>query len=126
MSTAQRIKKAVNVSIPANLLQAARKIEINLSAARDVAVEQQLRQLRQLRQRAWLEQNGDAIRAYNRDVDEHGTITVAARLLGGQRKCGHRTRDRRFPSPPAAVRLIARARSGGAVQLTGAGKSESS
>jgi antitoxin CcdA len=66
MSTACRSKKAVNVSISADLLQAARNGEINLSATLKAAVEHELRQLRK---REWLEQNVNAIQAYNRDVD---------------------------------------------------------
>ncbi len=78
MSTARRGKKAVNVSISADLLQAARKSEINLSATLEAAVEHQLRQLRR---REWLEQNGDAILAYNRDVEEHGTFSDGLRTF---------------------------------------------
>jgi post-segregation antitoxin (ccd killing protein) len=46
MSTARRGKKAVNVSIPADLLQAARNSELNLSATLEAAIEHALRQLR--------------------------------------------------------------------------------
>jgi antitoxin CcdA len=31
--------------------------------------------LRQLRKREWLEQNENAIQAYNRDVEEHGAFS---------------------------------------------------
>jgi antitoxin CcdA len=61
MSTVRRSKKAVNVSISADLLQAARNSEINLSATLEAAVEHELRQLRK---REWLEQNENAIQAY--------------------------------------------------------------
>ena len=70
MSTVRRGKKAVNVSISAELLQAARNSAINLSATLEAAI---VHELRLLRRREWLEQNGDAINAYNRDVEEHGT-----------------------------------------------------
>jgi antitoxin CcdA len=78
MSTVRRGKKAVNVSISADLLQAARKSEINLSATLEAAVE---RELHLLRRREWLEQNADAIQAYNRDVEEHGTFSDSNRTF---------------------------------------------
>ncbi len=78
MSTARSGKKAVNVSISADLLQAARKSEINLSATLEAAVEQRLRHLRK---QEWLEENGDAIQAYNRDVEEHGTFSDGLRTF---------------------------------------------
>jgi antitoxin CcdA len=78
MPTARRIKKAVNVSISADLLQAARNGEINLSATLEAAVEHELRQLRK---REWLEQNESAIHAYNRDVDEHGAFSDGLRAF---------------------------------------------
>ena len=64
-------KKAANVSISADLLQAARASEINLSATLEAAVEHELRLLRR---REWLQQNAAAIEAYNRDVEDHGTF----------------------------------------------------
>jgi antitoxin CcdA len=78
VTTARSAKKAVNVSISVDLLQAARKSEINLSATLEAAVEQQLQQLRK---REWLEQNGDAIQAYNRDVEEHGAFSDGLRAF---------------------------------------------
>jgi antitoxin CcdA len=78
MAIARSAKKAVNVSISVDLLQAARKSEINLSATLEAAVEQQLKQLRK---REWLEQNGDAIQAYNRDIEEHGAFSDGLRAF---------------------------------------------
>jgi antitoxin CcdA len=78
MSTARRSKKAVNVSISADLLQAARNGEINLSATLEAAVEHKLRQLRK---REWLEQNEKTIQAYNRDVEEHGAFSDGLRTF---------------------------------------------
>jgi antitoxin CcdA len=78
MSTARRGKKAVNVSISADLLQAARNSAINLSATLEAAVEHELRQLRK---REWLEQNEDAIRAYNLDVEEQGAFSDGLRTF---------------------------------------------
>jgi antitoxin CcdA len=78
MSGARRAKKAVNVSIPADLLEAARSNDINLSATLAVAIEQELRQRRR---EAWLARNADGIEAYNRDVDQHGTFGDALRTF---------------------------------------------
>ncbi len=71
MTSAQRAKKAVNVSIAADLLEAARGQDINLSATLEAALE---RQLRQRRRDDWLAANSGKIEAYNRDVEERGTF----------------------------------------------------
>jgi len=71
MAAPQRTKKAVNVSIAADLLEAARGHGINLSATLESAVEAELRRRRS---DEWLARNGDSIDAYNRDVEEHGTF----------------------------------------------------
>ena len=71
MTSPQRAKKAVNVSISADLLEAARSHEINLSATLESALEDQLRQRRR---KEWLVTNGDSIEAYNRDVEKRGTF----------------------------------------------------
>jgi antitoxin CcdA len=76
MSIERRRKKAVNVSISADLLQAARNSELNLSATLEAAVEHELRQLRK---REWLEQNESAIQAYNREVEEQGAFSDGLR-----------------------------------------------
>jgi antitoxin CcdA len=78
MSTARRNKRAVNVSISADLLQAARNNELNLSATLEAAVEHELRQLRK---REWLEQNENAIQAYNSDVEEQGAFSDGLRTF---------------------------------------------
>jgi len=71
MSVLRRAKKAVNVSIPAELLEAARTYDINLSATLEAAIEQQLRSRRR---EEWLEHNAAGIAAYNRDVEEGGVF----------------------------------------------------
>jgi len=73
----QRAKKAVNVSISSDLLEAARGQDINLSATLEAALESQLRRRRR---DEWLAANGDSIEAYNRDVEKRGTF--ADRLRG--------------------------------------------
>jgi len=64
-------KKAVNVSVPAELLDAARAEDINLSAALETALAEQLR-IR--RREKWLAESSGAITAYNREIAEHGAF----------------------------------------------------
>ncbi len=64
-------RKAVNVSIQAELLAAARAEGINMSATLEAALADQLR----IRRRdKWRSENAAAIEAYNRDVDENGSF----------------------------------------------------
>jgi len=58
-------KKAVNLSIDSELLQAAREQGINLSAMLERALTAETA-------RRWLEDNHDAIEAYNEDVLANG------------------------------------------------------
>jgi len=69
MSGARRATKAVNLSIPEDLLEAARACDINLSATLTASLEHRLRQHRR---EEWLAQNAKGIDAYNRYVDVHG------------------------------------------------------
>jgi len=69
-------KKAVNVSIRTELLDAARVEDINLSATLEAALADQLR----IRRRdKWRSENAAAIEAYNRDVDNNGSFGDHAR-----------------------------------------------
>jgi antitoxin CcdA len=78
MSAAKSGKKAVNLSISADLLLAARRNEINLTAMLESAVVQRLGEMSRLQ---WLQENGDAIRAYNRDVEDHGAFSERLRTF---------------------------------------------
>jgi antitoxin CcdA len=69
-------KKAVNVSIQSELLDAARAEDINLSATLEEALADQLRIRRRDR---WQTENQAAIEAYNRDVDENSSFGDHAR-----------------------------------------------
>jgi antitoxin CcdA len=69
-------KKAVNVSVQIELLDAARAEGINLSATLEAALAEQLRIRRRDR---WRRENSAAIEAYNRDVDENGSFGDHAR-----------------------------------------------
>jgi antitoxin CcdA len=71
-------KKAVNVSIASELLDAARAENINLSATLEAALADQLRTLRRER---WRTENEAAIGAYNSDVDENGSLGDRARTF---------------------------------------------
>lgn len=62
-------KRAANVSINQGLLDAARALDINLSATLERALEAEVRA--RTRER-WLAENGEAIAAYNEHVREHG------------------------------------------------------
>jgi antitoxin CcdA len=64
-------KRPTNLSINSDLLKKARDFEINLSAALEQALTTQLK-AKQAQQ--WLEQNRDAIAAYNQSVDESGVF----------------------------------------------------
>ena len=64
-------KKAVNVSIPAELLEAARAEDVNLSAVLEAAL---VEQLRMRKRRRWLAESAEGIAAYNREIDEHGSF----------------------------------------------------
>jgi antitoxin CcdA len=78
MPAAKSVKKAANLSISADLLLAARSNGINLSATLESAIAHKLRELGRLK---WLEQNGAAIQAYNRDIEEHGTFSDGLRMF---------------------------------------------
>jgi antitoxin CcdA len=69
-------KKAVNLTIAARLVEAARAADINLSATLERALEDALRQAQRKR---WLEENGAGIAAYNAQVDEHGAFADTLR-----------------------------------------------
>ena len=69
-------KKAVNLSVDAALLRAARDRDINLSATLERALEDALRQDRRAR---WLVDNRQCIAAYNEQVDAHGAFADTLR-----------------------------------------------
>jgi antitoxin CcdA len=69
-------KKAVNLSIQSELLDAARAENLNLSATLEAALADQLRIRKRER---WRIENEAAIEAYNRDTDENGSFGDQAR-----------------------------------------------
>jgi antitoxin CcdA len=65
-------KRAANVSVRSDLLDAAREAGVNLSATLERALQQELSEIKRKR---WREQNRDAIAAYNDSVETHGTFS---------------------------------------------------
>ncbi|MDH5833049.1 type II toxin-antitoxin system CcdA family antitoxin [Luteimonas kalidii] len=65
-------KRATNVSINQGLLDAAKALDINLSATLERALEQEVRARKRQR---WLEDNREAIEGYNAWVAEHGVFS---------------------------------------------------
>lgn len=71
-------KKAANLSVRADLLKEARTYKINLSQTLETALAAELKK----RQEAeWLEQNKEAIKAYNRHIERDGLWSDGMRLF---------------------------------------------
>jgi antitoxin CcdA len=78
MSSRQPKKRAVNLFVDVELLDEARRMNINISET----LEQRLRGLvRAEQERRWLQENQEAIAYYNRRVAEHGLLSDDAGLL---------------------------------------------
>jgi antitoxin CcdA len=76
--TRQARKRAVNLFVEVELLDEARRLNINISET----LEQRLRSLvRAEHERRWLDDNQEAIAQYNRRVAEHGLLSDDASLL---------------------------------------------
>jgi len=69
-------KRAANVSVRSDLLAAAREAGINLSAALERALTEELAAIKR---KKWLEDNREAIQAYNEHVEKHGTFSEELR-----------------------------------------------
>jgi antitoxin CcdA len=69
-------KRATNVSIRGDLLDAAREAGVNLSATLERALAEELAGVKRAR---WREENRDAIAAYNDYVEEHGAFSDGVR-----------------------------------------------
>ncbi len=72
----QAPKKATNLSVNSDLLNKAKALDINLSAALEQALVQLLKQRQQ---EQWLKENRNAIAAYNEEVEAHGAFGDALR-----------------------------------------------
>jgi antitoxin CcdA len=69
-------KRATNVSIRGDLLDAARAAGVNLSATLERALAEELAGVKRAQ---WREDNREAIAAYNEHVDGHGTFSDGVR-----------------------------------------------
>jgi antitoxin CcdA len=65
-------KRAANVSIRSDLLDAARAAGVNLSATLERALQVELAEVVR---KKWREQNRETINAYNEHVEKHGTFS---------------------------------------------------
>lgn len=72
MRTSTATKKSVNVSLAPELLEEARKQNINLSA---LLTEALLEKFRENQRRTWLQENQQAIDALNQMVDDNGSFS---------------------------------------------------
>jgi antitoxin CcdA len=68
MEAAQR--RAVNLSLSVEILEAARELRVNLSALLERAL---IAELACLKRERWREENGDAVSAYNEHLASHRT-----------------------------------------------------
>ncbi|HRO26842.1 MAG TPA: type II toxin-antitoxin system CcdA family antitoxin [Luteimonas sp.] len=71
-------KRAANVSINQGLLDEAKALEINLSATLEKALEQEVRARKREK---WLEENREAIEAYNRRIARDGLASDHVRAF---------------------------------------------
>jgi antitoxin CcdA len=71
-------KRSANLTINAELLEAAKSYRINLSQTLETALAVELKKRREAE---WLEQNREAIEAYNREIAEHGLFSDAFRTF---------------------------------------------
>jgi antitoxin CcdA len=71
-------KKAANLTVRTDLLEAARSYKINLSQTLETALAAELKKRREAE---WLVQNRAAIEAYNREIAEEGLWCDRLRLF---------------------------------------------
>ena len=71
-------KRATNVSIRSDLLEAAREAGLNLSAALERAL---TKELGEVNRNKWRQENREAIVAYNEHVEKHGTFSDDVRTF---------------------------------------------
>jgi antitoxin CcdA len=69
-------KKATNVSIRTDLLEAARESKLNLSATLERAL---IEELRRVQRERWREENRESITAHNEFVEKHGVFSDGLR-----------------------------------------------
>lgn len=72
------LRRATNVSLPADYVAEARELGINLSQACERGLVEALSEARKQR---WLEENRETIESSNRYVEEHGLPLAKSRLF---------------------------------------------
>jgi antitoxin CcdA len=75
-------KKAVNLTVRADFIDAAKGYNVNLSQTLENALAAELKKRREAE---WLEQNQAAIEAYNRHVEKHGLLSDRFRTFAVER-----------------------------------------
>ena len=78
MARASHVRKATNVSIRTDLLDAARSLKINLSREFENHLEEVVRRNRA---EQWLKDNSEAIAAYNEHVERDGLWSDGLRMF---------------------------------------------
>jgi antitoxin CcdA len=76
-------KKAVNLTVRTDLLYTAKGYNINLSQTLELALAEEVKKRREI---DWLEQNREAIAAYNRHVEKHGLFSDRFRTFAIERE----------------------------------------
>jgi len=76
-------KKAVNLTVRTDLLDTAKGYNINLSQTLELALATEVKKRREV---DWLEQNREAIEAYNRHVEKHGLFSDRFRTFAIERE----------------------------------------
>jgi antitoxin CcdA len=74
----QAPKKAVNLSLNSELLAEAKRLNINLSATMEKALEKEVKHLLKVE---WLEHNAEAINACNELTENHGLFSDSYRAF---------------------------------------------
>ena len=72
----QALKKPTNLSINSDLLQKAKDLDINISAALERALAETVKQRARDK---WLAENQASIKEYNQQVEEHGVFSDSVR-----------------------------------------------
>lgn len=70
------VKRAVNLRIDERLIDQAKTMKINLSQTLETSL---VEILREKQRAAWLDDNRDAVEAYNRRVEKHGLFSDGLR-----------------------------------------------
>ncbi|EFH7121051.1 post-segregation antitoxin CcdA [Escherichia coli] len=74
MRTMSKVKKSVNVSLPPEILEEARKLKLKLNLSA-VLTEALLEKIRQNQRETWLRENKESVDAVNQWVDENGSFS---------------------------------------------------